>query len=446
MVRNLLSSVAMIAISAVTQAAFADEVTSPSAKVQTIETAPADSGSADTADTSSEGGLKDIVVTATRRSVDLQRVSAVVVALPSETLRTFNVNGVLQLPNLVSGLVVTPSGGNNVFLRGIGSASTGYNEAQTAVYIDGLYLANPAMGIYSFNNIDQIEVLKGPQGTLYGRNVTGGLISVTTRKPGDAVRIDASVGYANYDTLTANLYASAPLSETLSANIAVFHQKQSKGWSFNTFTGHDDQKSDETGLQAKLAWQPSSATKVTASFIYDYNNRDLGYSYQVFPGTVGTDGSVYLGKYLHAARIDASAPFHAYIASLKIEQDLGFAKLMSLTGYQTSNANVLFAGGLPILGQPITGQSGGYNQFYQQNRSWSQEFQLTSAPSESRLEWVAGPSITMITRCCSSIATTPASAPSVRPISPPRAIPAGHRPYPIRPMAMSPTGFSKAPV
>jgi hypothetical protein len=77
---------------------------------------------------------------------------------------------VLQLPSLVSGLVVTPSGGNNIYMRGIGSASTGFNEAQVAMYIDGLYLANPTAGITSFNNIDRIEVLKGPQGTLYGRN------------------------------------------------------------------------------------------------------------------------------------------------------------------------------------------------------------------------------------------------------------------------------------
>ena len=339
---------------------------------------------------SSDNGLEQIVVTATRRSVNLQKVSATIEAVTAETLKNFNVNGVLTLPSLVSGLVVTPSGGNNIYLRGIGSPSTGFNEAQTAVYVDGLYLANPAASILSFNNIDRVEVLKGPQGTLYGRNVTGGLISVITRDPGRTAKFDASLGYASYDTLTGSLYASTPLSDTLAANIALYHQKQARGWGINLFNGHDDQKSDETGFEAKLQWTPSAATKVTASFIYDYNNRDYGYAYEVYPGTLGVDGTPYFGQYQHASRIDAKAPTHIYIGSLKIQQDLGFANLMSLTGYQTSNADVLFQGGVPILGQPVAGQSAAYAPFYEQNKTFSQEFQLTSAPSDSRLDWVGG--------------------------------------------------------
>ena len=385
MVQKFLWGAAVIAIAASAQAANAKTAASE----QPIPSPPVNSAAQEGDDVSS-GGLETIVVTATRRSVNLQRVPATIEAVSASTLKDFNVTGVLQLPSLVSGLVVTPSGGNNIFLRGIGSPSTGFNEAQTAVYIDGLYLANPAASILSFNNIDRVEVLKGPQGTLYGRNVTGGLISVITRDPGTAAHIDASIGYANYQTLTTNLYASAPLGETLGANIAIYHQKQSKGWGVNLFTGHDDQKSDETGVEVKLQYRPSSSTKVTASFIYDYNNRDVGYAYEVYPGTLGTDGTPYLGQYRHLSRIDAKAPTKIYIGALKVQQDLGFANLMSLTGYQTSHADVLFQGGVPILGQPVAGQSAAYAPFYEQNKTFSQEFQLTSAPSESRLDWVAG--------------------------------------------------------
>jgi iron complex outermembrane receptor protein len=339
---------------------------------------------------SATSGVQEIVVTATRRAVDLQRVTATVEAVPAATLKTYNINGVGQLTNLVPGFVVQPSGGNNIYLRGIGSGSTGYNEAQAAVYLDGLYLANPATGIYSFNNIDQIEVLKGPQGTLYGRNATAGLISITTRSPGATQRLDAEVGYASYNTVSANLYASTPITDTLAANIAIFHQKQSKGWGINTFTGHDNQKTDETGLESKLVWRPSSGTKVTGTFVYDYNNRDIGYAYEVYPGTLGADGTPFLGKYRNASRIDPSSPFHSYIGSLKIEQDLGFANLMSLTGYQRSNETTTFAGGSPILGQPVAGQGVTGDIFYEHNRTLSQEFQLTSKPSDSRLDWVGG--------------------------------------------------------
>ncbi|WP_174296931.1 TonB-dependent receptor [Sphingomonas bacterium] len=341
-------------------------------------------------DAGSASSVEDIVVTATRRSASLQTVPITIQAVSASTLKAFNVTGVLSLPTLVSGLVVTPSGGNNIYLRGIGSPSTGFNEAQTAVYIDGLYLANPTLSIYSFNSIDRVEVLKGPQGTLYGRNATGGLISVITRDPGDATRIDASVGYGNYNTLTTNLYASTPLSDTLAAGVSVYHQKQSDGWSRNIVTGHDIQKSDETGVQAKLIWRPGPNTKVTAGFIYDYNNRDLGYAYEVLPGTIANDGTRYQGKYVSTLRIDPSAPTNIYIGTLKVEQDLGFATLQSLSGFQASHADVAFAGGGPGPGQPIAGETTAYSNFYEKNRSLSEELQLVSKPSSSRFDWVLG--------------------------------------------------------
>ena len=332
---------------------------------------------------SASAGVEDIVVTATRRSVNLQEVPATIEAVTGTTLRAFNITGVNQLVTLTSGLVSAPSGGNNLFLRGIGAPSTGYNEAQVAVYIDGLYLANPAVGIFSFNNIERIEVLKGPQGTLYGRNVTGGLISVITNDPAPERRLDASVGYANYETVTANLYASTPITDTLAANVAVFHQKQSLGWSRNVVQGNDVQRTDETGVEAKLKWHPEPRTTVTGSFIYDYNNRDIGSAYQVEPGTLGSDGTPFLGRYRVASHFVPSAPTNIYIGILRAEHDFGFATLSSITGYQASHALVNFTGGQPVL-------TTSDNIFYEKNKTFSQELQLTSKKTESRFDWVIG--------------------------------------------------------
>jgi iron complex outermembrane receptor protein len=333
--------------------------------------------------------LAEVLVTSTRRSADLQQVTATVLAVPADTLKSMNITSVLQLSDVTPGLIMTPSGGNNAYMRGIGSASTGFNEAQVAVYVDGLFLPNPAMGIYSFNNIEQVEVLKGPQGTLYGRNATGGLIAVTTRDPGTARRVDASVGYGNFDTTTLNLYASTPFTDTLAGNVSVFHSRQSKGWTLNVFTGNEVQKSEETGVQAKLVWQPTSATKVTGNYIFDKNDRNVGYGYEEAPGTISADGTPYLGEYLMSSRVDPSAPFTSHAASLKIEHEFGFAKLMSLTGYQQARQNVTFsAAGGP--GKALAGQGSSVNIIFEHSLTWSQEFQLTSAPSASRLDWVAG--------------------------------------------------------
>ena len=335
-------------------------------------------------------GLQDIIVTATRRSVDLQKVSGTIVALTSQSLKALNVEDVLDLPALVPGLIAQPSGGNNLFLRGVGSASTGFNEAQTAVYIDGLYLANPAAGITSFNNVERIEVLKGPQGTLYGRNVTGGLISVITKDPSFEPHADMSFGYGNYDTATMKFYGSTALSDTVAGSVAVYGQRQDKGWTRNLFLGTRDQQSEEIGVQAKLLWRPGDGTKISTSFIYDGGNRDFGFVRQSAPGTLASDGTPYLGRHRYVSRIDPESPYKIYIGTLKIEQDLGFATLMSLSGYQKSGARTLFGGAQSGLGQPRAGLGTPTNDFLQHDRAFSQEFQLTSAKSDSRLDWVAG--------------------------------------------------------
>ena len=346
----------------------------------------ANSATKDASDTQ----VEEIIVTATRRSTSLQNVPAAIQAVPAAALKAFKVDGVLQLPNLVPGLIAAPSGGNNLYLRGVGSSSTGYNEAQTAVYVDGLYLPNPSMGIYSFNNIERIEVLKGPQGTLYGRNVTAGLIAVTTHDPGETASLDASVGYGNFATSTGKFYGSVPLSDTLAVNGSIFYQKQADGYVQNVFTGNDIAKSKELGVQTKALWKPGEDTRVTANFIYDYNDRNYGYAQQVYPGTLGTDGTPNFGEYRIANRFDPGAPFHARIGSLKIEHDFGYAKLMSMTGIQTSTQDVTF-NGAPILGQPVAGQSAAHTYFAQSSRTWSQELQLTSATSSAaRFDWVAG--------------------------------------------------------
>ncbi len=348
---------------------------------------PADPAAQD--DPAEQGGLAEIVVTATRRSTNLQEVPGTILAVTADSMKALNIEDVLDLPALVPGLIVQPSGGNNLYLRGIGSSSTGFNEGQNAVYIDGLYLANPAASITSFNNVQRIEVLKGPQGTLYGRNVTGGLISVITKDPTSEAHADMAMGYANYDTATFNFYGSTPLSETLGASIAIFGQRQNEGWTRNTFLNRRDQEAQEFGVQGKLQWRPTDSTKITATFIYDANDRDYGLVRQPAPGTLASDGTPYLGEHVYVSRIDTRSPFHIYVGMLKIEQDLGFASLMSLTGYQKSEAFSVFSGAQVGLGQPRTGLGVPTNEFLQQDKAWSQELQLTSAKG-SRLEWVAG--------------------------------------------------------
>ena len=335
-------------------------------------------------------GLDEVVVTSTRRATSLQQVPGVVQSISSSTLTALNINGTEALGQLVPGLTINRSGGIVPFLRGLGVNNSGYaTEMPIAIYIDGLYLPNSSGGLFSFNNIERIEVLKGPQGTLYGRNSTGGLINIITSEPDGTPSVDASLGFASYQTVTANVYGSTAIADNLFASVAVFHEKQSTGWGRNIFTGRENMKSEETAVQAKLVYKPAAGTKIILSGIYNYNNNDKGLVQAIFPGSTGGDGTPYLGRYRNSARRDASAPYTAYTGSLKIEQDAGFASLMSLTGYQTSHQQVMFTQNA-IPGNPVAGQSATESDIYGKNETFSQEFQLSSKPSVSPFDWILG--------------------------------------------------------
>jgi iron complex outermembrane receptor protein len=133
----------------------------------------------------SDPGIGEIIVTANKRAQNQQVVPISIVAFTGESLKTQGVISVVDLPQITPGLGFTRTlVGTNAFLRGVGTTSAGYStEAPIATYIDGLYLPNSAASSFSFNNVERIEVLKGPQGTLYGRNTTGGLIHVITKEP-----------------------------------------------------------------------------------------------------------------------------------------------------------------------------------------------------------------------------------------------------------------------
>ncbi|HVR89839.1 MAG TPA: TonB-dependent receptor [Novosphingobium sp.] len=337
-------------------------------------------------------GVQDIVVTATRRAANLQSVPATVSAFRGADLAVQGIRSVAEMGRIVPGLVVTRTAiATNLYLRGVGTGSVGYTtEAPVAAYIDGLYLPNPASSVFSFNNIERVEVLKGPQGTLYGRNTTGGLVHVITRDPGSAPRLDASIGYASYNTLSLNLYGSTPLSSNLSANVALTHTKQNDGWGTNQLLGTEVLTFRESGVQGKLMWEPGSDTRVTLRGMYVHVNTDQGVLVGIHPGAVGNDGTPYLGRYTFRDRRDGRAVSDLYLASLKVEQDVGFANLLSLTGYIDS-AGTSEVSQLGVPGNPVGGQSGQFANFPGRSKTFSQELQLSSKNNpNSSFEWIGG--------------------------------------------------------
>lgn len=339
----------------------------------------------------SGGNIAEIIVTANKRSQNMQEVPIAIAAFGAETLATQGVKSVVDLPQLTPGLGFTRTlVGTNAFLRGVGTTSAGYStEAPIATYVDGLYLPNSAASSFSFNNIERIEVLKGPQGTLYGRNTTGGLIHVITKEPGDETAVDMSASYGNYDTVQLNFYGSTPISDTVAVNFAALYIDQGDGWGKNLFTGDDVYKFHDVGFQGKIRWQPSAETKITLRGFYDKVNTDQGNAVAVYPGTVGTDGSTYPGEYRINTRFNPFAEQRMYSVSLKAEQGLGFATLTSTTGYINNRSPSLQTQG-PILGLPVFGRGAINLGGNQTAKTFSQELQLASNNPASALQWIVG--------------------------------------------------------
>lgn len=239
------------------------------------------------ADATSEGGLQDIVVTAQRRSENLQRVPISVSAATTERLTNSGIQNTIQLAEVIPGLTFTFIAGNTqVRIRGVGTNAFGPGiENPAAIYVDGVYLASTAAALFNLANIERVEVLKGPQGTLFGRNATGGLVQIITPDPSFDFRGLGRVTYGNYDTGSVDLYATGAVSSTVAADMAVHYQRQGDGYGTNILSGKDVNRQDHDLIfRSKLMFQPQSGVKFVLTGDYSYNKGSAGLTIQQKPG------------------------------------------------------------------------------------------------------------------------------------------------------------------
>lgn len=345
---------------------------------------------ASTADQSDR--LEDIVVTAQRRSENLQNVPIAITAVTTQQLTQSNVSGVLDLKIAVPALNSTSTAGYlTSSLRGVGSNAFAQGvESPIALYVDGVYYASGQASALTLNNIAQIEVLKGPQGTLFGRNATGGLIQVTTLDPTQNVTGRFSAGYANYDTFTGAAYLAGGLAPNLRADIAVAGTHQGQGWGTNLFNGRDVYRNDhDISARSKFVFEPSSETKLT--LIGDYFSRLNSFGAYTsapgapivsrLPGQAVPATSPDLGYDVNT-NVQPRTESRGHGVSGRIDQSLGSVKLMSLTAYRESIVdNAIDYDGYQQEAESVI--------IHGKDRQFSQELQLSSAAT-GRFNWVAG--------------------------------------------------------
>lgn len=318
----------------------------------------------------------DIVVTAQRRAENLQRVPIVVTAVDARQLADAGVTSLPTLGAVAPGLNARTSAGG-VFqpsIRGIGTSSN-VVENPVALYIDGVYLPNQNEGNQELPDVEQIAVLKGPQGTLFGRNATGGVIQITTRRPSKTLDVRAKAEIGNYATFRGGVFVSGGLASGVSASVSADYAHQGNGWGNNLTTGNDTFRlAHSLSLRGKLLFEPTPDTSVL--LIGDYLDRkSYTYSFVPYPGTsfIRPLPGPY-GKQDTYSPIDPYAAFKGGGVSLTVEHGFNAAKLVSITAYRRGNTNYLFDD-VPT-GTPIFYV--GVGKGNQPNRSFTQELQISS--------------------------------------------------------------------
>lgn len=345
------------------------------------------------------GELATIVVTAQKRSQNSQRVPITITAFDSQELNTFQITTVGDLAQAVPGFeLINSTGGTYPVVRGLGVMSQGaWQESPVSTYIDGVYYASTFISDAILNNIAEVEVDKGPQGTLFGRNAVGGLVSYRTIDPSQKAHTDVSVGYGTYQTETFNLYTTGGITPDLAANLAVAGDNQNQGWGRNLYTGGEAHTSNDYSARTKWLWTPGENTTVT--WVGNYGRSanpgaGIGLDRGEFPfittgpSHVGGFNDIYTPLVPHTNFID-------YGMSLKVEHNFKWAQFASISAWNRDWVlkNTPYAFNVPFLPEtPAVGQLAGnkidgtQKQF---DTTETQELQMLS-PDMSTIKWVAG--------------------------------------------------------
>ena len=336
--------------------------------------------------------IGDIVVTAQKRSENLQNVPIAITAITADKLASASITSTANLQAVTPAITFSDVNG---FLeprvRGIGSSSAGAAvENSVATYIDGVYIASAPGSLLDLTSVERVEVLKGPQGTLFGRNATGGLIQVITRDPSFTAGGQADVGYGNYDTFRTDGYVTGPITSNLAADLSVSASHQGIGYGRNLTNGHyTDQTVKSIAARSKLLWKPTDTTTLHLSL-------DFSQVYGSDPTIAGLSGTpninnrdaagnpivLYHDPHDTYANNDADHRLLTGGASLRIDQRLGGYTLSSITAYRRASFGQAFdadAGPKPAI----------YERFTQLDRQITQEVQLAS-PTTGVFTWIAG--------------------------------------------------------
>ena len=360
--------------------------------------------SADSSDKKNNGADKDagkstaslerIVVTAQKRAEPLQEVPIPVSAFDARALEKTGAADVRDIAVRAPGFTMT---NYNVAepqyaIRGMTSNSdSAAGDATVAVFVDEVFMGRPAGANFSFLDLERVEILRGPQGTLFGRNTSGGAISVTTAKPGQQNYSKLFTSVGTYGSFEAAAVLNRALSDNAKLKVALGHREHD-GYSHNIRTGAslDGGRNDSARVQLLLDLAPSTTLLLSGDASRDRADGLARVPYPVFSNTATAPliNKLYPpGTNLRLSYSDPDSFQHRDVHgfSARLEHEFGFAALTSITAYRNTRIN--HYEDLSALPAPWVLKN--LDKVKEGAEQWSQELRLASLPG-SRFNWVGG--------------------------------------------------------
>ena len=348
--------------------------------------------------------LEEVVVTAQHRAQDVQDVPISISALGAEALKKADIFDPEGISNNVPGMAYAEfsPGQAIISMRGISSVDDGAGlDSSTAVFLDGVYVGRIAAINFDMFDLERIEVLRGPQGTLFGRNAIGGAINVVSSKPTDQLSAKVGATGGNEGTFRFQSYISGPLTDSLAGKVVINHREHD-GFGENILLGTDTMDQDQTSYRGQLRLSlPRSEWLLSADYMED-ERIDMGRT----PIANGNFDYLSLleelggGPFKSASPIDGFSDREAGGISLQGEIDIGGGTLTSITAFRSTETDWEMpsigapAGGNFDLGDPDDPSDDVYgvdvnDDIMEDIETFSQELRFTATPTD-RLDYTVG--------------------------------------------------------
>lgn len=347
--------------------------------------------------------LEEVIVTAQKREENVQTIPIAVTAMSEEMLRNGSMLTMDDISRQVPGFTVTSY--NPVtpqpFIRGVGSSpSDAGSDASVGVFIDGVYAGRAGGYKADMFDIERVEVLRGPQGTLFGRNVAGGALNIVSNRPSQESEGELTATVGNYDLLAIKGMLNGALTDTVSGRIAVA-ARQRDGHTDNTVTGSVLRDEDNVSVRGRLLWDASDTTSVLLTVEYSEDDLDgpaaRNYSGADPSGVLDALGIGFLSPFLVPTTSDPfkiEAGYDGFAnremsgLTAQIDWDTTLGTVTSVTGYRESDYS-FFDDLMGLAFEPATGIEPLLTNFAdEESDQISQELRLTS--SDSDLVWTVG--------------------------------------------------------